>query len=72
MISSSLLHPEVTFENRPHPAHDVTNGLDGVKLCVNAAIGLGYNGDYFHQLNYFPSYYIVCIALTFMQNPQYL
>jgi hypothetical protein len=45
VISSSLLQPEVMVENRPHPAHDLTNGLDGIRLCVNAAIGLGYNGN---------------------------
>src|SRR5262245_50877029 len=45
IMSCSLACPEVNSERRPLLGHDISSGLGGVKLCVNAAIGLGYNGN---------------------------
>lgn len=61
------MQPSMVSETQPHSIQDVPLGPGGIKVCINASIGLAYNGTY-DEL----SLYIVLLT-TFMmvQNPQY-
>ena len=50
----SLTQPGVTLENQPNIFQVGGSLAGGIKLCSNAAIGMGYNGDYYQKF-LFPS-----------------
>jgi hypothetical protein len=45
-MKCSLTQPSVVIENQPHSMHDFSNGPGGVRICIDASIGLGYNGTF--------------------------
>lgn len=48
IIKCSLIEPGVVAENQPNPVNDGPIGPGVIRQCMNAAIGLGYNGK--HQI----------------------
>ena len=46
VIRCSLVHPSVISDTQQSPMQDPLNGPGGVKVCIYASIGLGYNGAF--------------------------
>lgn len=44
VMRCSLAHPSIISDTQQSPMQDPLNGPGGVKVCISAAIGLGYNG----------------------------
>lgn len=45
MLSCPLTQPAVAVENTPNTVAESSNSASGIKICVQATIGLGYNGS---------------------------
>ena len=46
VMKCSLTQPSVVIENQPQSMHDFSDPV-GVRVCINASIGLGYSGTFY-------------------------